>query len=48
MKRHQEINRRRFQARHAAALMRQRPRPAVIDRDSWTLLAHRGTVPEGR
>ena len=48
MKRHQEINRRRFQARHAAALMRQRPRPAVIDRDSWTLLAHRGTVPGGR
>jgi GT2 family glycosyltransferase len=42
MKRFQEINRRRFQARHAAALMRQRSRPAVIDRESWTALVHRG------
>ncbi|MFM7207869.1 MAG: glycosyltransferase [Planctomycetaceae bacterium] len=35
MKRYQEINRRRFQSRHAAALMRQRARPAAIDRDTW-------------
>ena len=48
MKRYQEINRRRFQARHAAALMAQRPRPAVIDRDSWSLLAHRGGGVEER
>ncbi len=41
MKRYQEINRRRFQARHAAALLRQRTRPASIDRDSWIGLAHR-------
>lgn len=42
MKRFQEINRRRFQARHAAALMRQPSRPAVIDRDTWPALVHRG------
>jgi GT2 family glycosyltransferase len=48
MKRFQELNRRRFQARHAAALMRQPTRPPVIDRDSWTRLAHRGAAPEAR
>jgi len=48
MKRSQEINRRRFQARHAAALMEQRPRPAVIDRESWSFLVHRGGGREDR
>lgn len=47
MKRYQEINRRRFQARHAAALMRQRTRPASIDRDSWLSLS-RPVAAEGR
>ena len=42
MKRFQEINRRRFQSRHAAALTRQRERPAVFDRDTWVALSHRG------
>ena len=42
MKRFQEINRRRFQARHAAALMRQPSRPAMIDHDTWPTLVHRG------
>ncbi|MFM7244802.1 MAG: glycosyltransferase [Planctomycetaceae bacterium] len=46
MKRFQEVNRRRFQARHAAALLRQRPRPASIDRDSWLVLAHRDAAAE--
>ena len=46
MKRFQEVNRRRFRARHAAALLRQRPRPASFDRDSWLLLAHRGPAAE--
>lgn len=46
MKRFQEINRCRFQARHAAALMRQPLRPAVIDRGTWAALAHRGLVVE--
>ena len=41
MKRYQEINRRRFQARHAAALLRQPKRPASIDRESWIVLGHR-------
>ncbi|MFM7244496.1 MAG: glycosyltransferase [Planctomycetaceae bacterium] len=48
MKRFQEINRRRFQARHAAALMQQPSRPAVIDRDSWPALVHRGVAPGDR
>lgn len=42
MKRYQEINRRRFLARHAAALEEQRPRPDHIGADSWAELAHRG------
>jgi GT2 family glycosyltransferase len=41
MKRYQEFNRRRFQARHADALLQQPTRPASIDRDSWIALAHR-------
>ena len=40
MKRHQEINRRRFLKRHAAALARQRQRPTVIDEGVWAVLAH--------
>ena len=42
MKRYQEINRRRFRMRHAAALREQRPRPDSIGADSWAELAHRG------
>lgn len=48
MKRHQEINRIRFRARHAAALREQRPRPDRIAADSWAELAHRGTGREGK
>ena len=42
MKRYQEINRKRFRVRHAAALREQRPRPDSIGADSWAELAHRG------
>jgi len=42
MKRYQEINRKRFRIRHAAALREQRRRPDSIGADSWTELAHRG------
>jgi len=42
MKRYQEINRKRFRVRHAAALRKQRPRPDSLGADSWAELAHRG------
>jgi len=43
MKRHQEINRQRFLARHAAALAAQPPRPDSIVGDDWRMLFHRGS-----
>jgi len=41
MKRYQEINRKRFRVRHAAALREQRRRPDSLGADSWAELAHR-------